>query len=990
MLGLFLSLFSLLEANAQVPRSISYQGQLIKDGVPFNGAVTQMLIKIYDASGTMLFEESYGPVQVTNGVFNLLLGGSNNNLPGYLKFDQQYFLGINVDNAGELSPRTPFVAAPYALNSQTVGGVGVSAVPTAGMLLPLDANGKIPPGALPQAAQTISTINLVDGDASNNLELTTQTPNDIAILPDVAGHKININYIGTGGSTITAVQAGPGLTGGGSTGTVILSVAPQGITTAMLGTGVVTGIKLDQNVAGLGLVQDALGNLNVNTDATLQIVGDALGLNLANPNTWSALQTFNAGVTVNGTTTLNGPVNTTGPLTINGTAEPNAALNPVGVGTFEEVINGDLRVTGFTYFVGNHRVDGSTWFNNVVDFQNALSNSGGLNGGAVFVNDLFTTTGTTVLSSTAGSNTTIGNTTGTNTQTGVSNTITSSTGNNTITSTSGSNVMQTTSGNNSITTSTGTNTITGVTNNINGNTNVAPSATGAFTVNGVAEPNAGFINTAAAGVTNFEAIVNGDLRVTGFTNHLGNTQFTAPVTNFNTIDAREAISNTGASNGGAVFINDAFTVGNSNPTSLTGSLTVTGNSTLNGPTNTIGLAGSSNNTITGVNNVYTATALHTFNGNVLMNNNFTLMGASNSYGVDARPGAGTISNNQFNGINFFGNIGVNGNKMLVNGAATLGAPTAPSGFPGGFNSPGDFEMIVNGDFQATGFTHLNNATVNGTLMIMGSIVSPAATACFNTVQVQNLGSWCGGPAGASIGLQTAFNQSSLGTSTSNIFMASAFTGDVDVRTGIINTSASFSGRVGVSDPQGFFVAEASQLDGTNNRYARQNFGTFNAANPIFINPPLATEVTPSATNTYFGHNVFAGNNAGANERKIYVDGTPEGPGGVPQNTVPPVTNFEVEIKGDLYVQGAIVSPSLPQISSYTVFLTPGTGPNGGGAVTFAPAGGVDANDGIMVTYRNFGNCTGTLVATQVGANVTIESSCALDNATVQVTINRYP
>src|SRR6185503_10985239 len=132
---------------------------------------------------------------------NLLLGGLSNNLPGYLKFDQQYFLGINVDNAGELSPRTPFVAAPYALNSQTVGGVGVSAVPTAGMLLPLDANGKIPPGALPQAAQSIATINGVDGDPAstpvNDLTLTTQTPLAIAIVPDVAGHKININYVGT-------------------------------------------------------------------------------------------------------------------------------------------------------------------------------------------------------------------------------------------------------------------------------------------------------------------------------------------------------------------------------------------------------------------------------------------------------------------------------------------------------------------------------------------------------------------------------------------------------------------------------------------------------------------------------------------------------------------------------------------------------------------------------------------------------------------------
>jgi hypothetical protein len=958
MLGLFLSLFSLLEANAQVPRSISYQGKLIKDGQPYSGVINQMLIKIYDASGTVLFEETTGPVPVTEGIFNLLLGGATNNLPGYLKFDQQYFLGINVDNAGELSPRTPFVAAPYALNSQTVGGIGVATVPTPGMLLPLDANGKVPASVLPQAAQSVGTINGVDGDPAsvppNDLTLTTQTPLDIAIIPDQANHKININYIGTGGSTITSVQAGPGLQGGGSTGVVILSVAPQGITTAMLGTGVVTGIKLDQNVAGLGLVQDFLGNLNINTDATLQIVGDALGLNLANPNTWTAIQTFNAGIVVNG------------PTIINGTPEPNATLNPVGVAVFEEQLNGDLRVSGFSYLVGNHRVDGNSWFTGTVDFQNSLLNSGAANGGAVFVNDLFTV-GNANATSLTGSLTVTGNT-----------------------NLNGTTNVMGTAGVSSNTITGVTNTITGTTNNINGNTNVAPSATGAFTVNGVPEPSAAFSLT-TGGVTNYEAVINGDLRVNGFTVHLGNAQFNNPVTAFNTIDAREPISNTGASvaTGGAVFINDAFTVGNNNPTLLTGTATVTGLTTTNG-----GLTDNGTFTQNGASNI---TGLVTLTGNMNQTGNMAITGnLSNTGNVTLATNAGTVntyggvgSSSRFNGTNNFGTLpATNGNKVIIDGVVSNSAVPPPSTIPGS-----DYELIVNGDFQVTGYSNLNNAFINN--LTIGSSIAfpPGATACFGTVQVQNLSSWCSAP-GSAINLTTALNQSSLGTSTNNTFLASRFNGvltaaaNIDAQADIVNTLG--ANPVNVADD--FRVTGNTTLEGMDNLIGPAGGGgVIQVANPISINPAIGNENTPDASTTFRSHASFIGTSAGFNERKIFVHGVPEGPGAAtPNNSVPPVTNFEVEIVGDLYVQGTIVGGGIPQIRSYDVTLVPAAGPNGGGGfLLVAPAGGVDANDAVHATYENFGNCTGSLVASIVGGNVQIESSCALDNALVKVTIIRY-
>ncbi len=114
--------------QAQVPRSISYQGFLIKNNQPVTGPV-DLHLKIYNAGGEMLYEETDNQVEIKNGLFTVFLGGNAGRLPESLKFDEQYYLGMDVDNTGEATPRTPFVAAPYALNSQTVGGIGVSVTP---------------------------------------------------------------------------------------------------------------------------------------------------------------------------------------------------------------------------------------------------------------------------------------------------------------------------------------------------------------------------------------------------------------------------------------------------------------------------------------------------------------------------------------------------------------------------------------------------------------------------------------------------------------------------------------------------------------------------------------------------------------------------------------------------------------------------------------------------------------------------------------------
>ncbi len=720
MLGAFLSVTGLNTAYAQVPRSISYQGLLIKAGQPVNSQVN-VKINVYNAAGQVLYTETMNQVQVNNGIFNVLLGGNSGLLPSSLKFDEQYYLGVDVDNTGEISPRTPFTAAPYALNAQTVGGVGVSVTPQPGMLLPLDANGKIPASVLPQATKAIDNINGVTGDVSGKLNLTGD--GIITVTSNPATNTIKLGFAGGSGNGVKHIMAGPGLTGGGSDTTVEIHVADNGIVTNMIGTGVVTGMKLDQFVAGDGIISDILGNLNINTDATLKITADKVGLNLANPNTWTALQTFNAGITVVGTTTLTGPVNITGNTTqtgnfsltgnlvVTGIAEPNA-VNGAAVTNYEIINNGDLRVTGFSYLNGNTDINGS------------IQNSSANNGGAVFVNDangltnnagnITNTLGNIVNTSGNIINTlgNINNLAGNINNTGQIN----NTGalNETGVSTLNGNLIQ---GNGTGTTATFQN------NSATFNLTNAGTNGNSVIINGTTEPNV----TSAALVQNYELTDNGDLRVNGATNLVGNTFLNQTLTVGGLTTANGGLTSNGplTENGASTFngtINQtgaANTVTFAGPTTINNTLNVTGLSTLAGVTNngTLTQNGVINQTSLGIatNNTLLAT---TFNGNVQINGTL-----GNTGNATLGTGAGTTntignagsSTNTITGLN---------NQIIATNTNTITALT----------------NNINGTTNIAGNTTITgNTQINGTLGNTGNLTlgSASTTNTFGSVSSAN-------------------------------------------------------------------------------------------------------------------------------------------------------------------------------------------------------------------------------------------------------------
>ncbi len=111
-------------AWGQIPQTISYQGVLTDaEGNPLNGNLT-IIFKLYQSAegGFPLWEERQ-QVEVTNGLFNVILGKTN---PLQLSFDTSYWLGIRVGSGTELQPRIQLTAAAYSLNARSVADSSVS------------------------------------------------------------------------------------------------------------------------------------------------------------------------------------------------------------------------------------------------------------------------------------------------------------------------------------------------------------------------------------------------------------------------------------------------------------------------------------------------------------------------------------------------------------------------------------------------------------------------------------------------------------------------------------------------------------------------------------------------------------------------------------------------------------------------------------------------------------------------------------------------
>jgi hypothetical protein len=207
LLAVFIVFTSTNIFSQAIPKQIDYQGVLkTSAGTIVPDGNYQLTFKIYNdpTGGTPLWSEAQ-TVAVANGIFSAHLGSITPITT--VSFNRIHFLGITIGADPELSPRTLLTPSPYSFMAINV--MDNTVVKSLNSLK--------------------DDINLVAGS-------------NITITP--SGNNLTISAAGGGGGTVTQVNTGAGLTGGPITTTGTISVANDGITTAMLQNNSVTSSKI--------------------------------------------------------------------------------------------------------------------------------------------------------------------------------------------------------------------------------------------------------------------------------------------------------------------------------------------------------------------------------------------------------------------------------------------------------------------------------------------------------------------------------------------------------------------------------------------------------------------------------------------------------------------------------------------------------------------------------------------------------------------------
>ncbi len=248
---LILALMALvLSALAGVPQLINYQGRLTDiDGSPVADNTYFLKFKIYasESDDDSLWSSGIQAVIVTGGLFNYQLG-SIIKLPSGLFDDSARYLGVTVGADPEISPRTKLGSTAFSMQS---GNADVAqSLECMGCITSTEIGANAVNSSHIQP-HTITAEDIgydeITGDNIEDMSIGLQelepglAPNQI-IKWDGSDWQLADDQTGTG--DITEVNATGGLTGGGTSGSVTLAIATNGVTTDKINDQAITSSKL--------------------------------------------------------------------------------------------------------------------------------------------------------------------------------------------------------------------------------------------------------------------------------------------------------------------------------------------------------------------------------------------------------------------------------------------------------------------------------------------------------------------------------------------------------------------------------------------------------------------------------------------------------------------------------------------------------------------------------------------------------------------------
>jgi len=237
---------------ASMTNKITYQGKLKEYGIPVNGT-RAMIIRIWDASGSLYYTYDNASVTVSSGIFSVQL------TPSIDWSNGPYYLETTVSGK-TLSPKEEITAQMYALHSLEAEN------------LKSDTNANFIIGT-----STCVTVSQLTTTVQNNLSVSTITFGTGAVLTTIKA--LTVQKFTSGSGTYT-LPTGPaplyirvrmvGGGGGGGSGSISDGVGSTGGTTSF---GSFTAVGVGGGNYSIGSNAGGIGGTGGSGTATLRMVG---------------------------------------------------------------------------------------------------------------------------------------------------------------------------------------------------------------------------------------------------------------------------------------------------------------------------------------------------------------------------------------------------------------------------------------------------------------------------------------------------------------------------------------------------------------------------------------------------------------------------------------------------------------------------------------------------------------------------------------------